>query len=207
MRAYYWYKQASPGLTGLDKAKVDKKIKDLDAVAEKLALAKDKDAAEGGWFVLFRSADPRIWNTDFNQGKYAYAAPVEKAPDGVQYLKLTWVSAGKSVVIPMTNDGLTKKADDGVVGRNGERSDSWHGLHLRVYYSLVKDITKGEVCVVDVGSGEGNAGWGLGHRAALNDVQGYSWAGIPIPPTVFEIAVKAGPLGDAEAKKLLAKPK
>jgi hypothetical protein len=35
--------------------------------------------------------------------------------------------------------------------------------------------------------------------------QGYGWAGAPLPSTVFEISVKAGPLTDAEARHLLGK--
>lgn len=206
LHAYSWYKQASPQLTGLDKAKVDKRIKDLDKVAEKLTVV--KDPADTGWFVLFRSPDPRIWDTDFNMGKNAFAVPLDKAPDGVQYLKLTWPAGGRSVIIPMTNDALKKHSDDGTVGWQGETGESrlsWKGYHLGVYDARLGDAPKGQVCVIDLGNNRVASGWGFGHRAYLNDLQGYTWAGVPIAPTVFEIAVKAGPLTDAEAKKLLGK--
>jgi hypothetical protein len=55
--------------------------------------------------------------------------------------------------------------------------------------------------------GIGDRGWGFGYRSFLNDQQGYTWAGEPIAPTVFEIAVTAGPLSLAERKLLLAQPK
>ena len=36
LHAYGWYKQAAPQLVGMDKARVEKRIKDLDKLAERL---------------------------------------------------------------------------------------------------------------------------------------------------------------------------
>ncbi len=202
LHALTWYKQAAPQLAGLDKAKDEKAMKDIEKIAEKIAVP--DTAAEPGWVVLFRGADPTIWDTDTNTSKLRYAVPLSKAPDGVQFLKLR-IGANRYVIIPMTNDNLNKQTDDGVFGWQGECSESWHGFHLGIYYAAVKDIVKDEICVVDVGNGKGCTGWGFGHRVARNDFQGYTWQGTPIGPSVFEISVKAGPLTDAEQKVLLMK--
>ena len=46
-------------------------------------------------------------------------------------------------------------------------------------------------------------GWGFGRRAQSDDVQGFAWDGQPIGKTVFEIAVKSGPLAAEESRRLL----
>ncbi|HXD87590.1 MAG TPA: hypothetical protein VN641_13925 [Urbifossiella sp.] len=46
-------------------------------------------------------------------------------------------------------------------------------------------------------------GLGFGHRAQSDDVQGFAWDGQPIDKTVFEIAVKSGPLTAEESRRLL----
>jgi hypothetical protein len=46
-------------------------------------------------------------------------------------------------------------------------------------------------------------GWGFGHKIDVNDQQYYSWAGVAIPKTVFEISVKSRELAKAETRFLL----
>lgn len=204
LHAYSWYKQSAPQLAGLDKAKVDKKIKDLDKLAEKLTVQKDAPG-EVGWFVLFRSFDPQIWDSDKNLGKNNFAVPLSKAPDGVQFLKLTLLATRAYVIIPATNDALKKKNDAVAFGWQGEASELQHGYHLGIYATPIHRVQTGEIAVANFGENRDATGWGFGHRAYKNDMQGYSWEGVPIGPTVFEISVKAGPLTDVEAKHLLGK--
>src|SRR5262249_31412702 len=52
-RARYWYEQAVPELTGLTKARVEKRLQELDKLTEGHRLSED-------WLVIFRSADPSI---------------------------------------------------------------------------------------------------------------------------------------------------
>jgi hypothetical protein len=209
LHAYAWYKQAAPQLTGLDKAKAESKIKDLDKVAEKLTMPELKDEGpDPGWFVLFRCANPSLWNpaAEINVGKNGYAVPLSKAPDGVQYLKLRMVGTNRFVIIPMTNDGLSKRIDYDVVGWDGENRENWHAHHLGVYYlPLVRDVPRDIVSVSWVDFKGHATGWGFGHRAHRDDFQGYSWAGLPVGAAVFEISVKTGPLTDKEARGLLTK--
>ena len=206
LHAYALYKQAAPQMTGPDKTRVDGRIKKLDAIAEKLAVPELKDApAEAGWFVLFHSADPSIWDSDTNKGKNDFAVSLSKAPDGVKFLRLKQAVGKDFVIIPMTNDALKKQSDDGTFGWQGEASVALGAAHLGVYRLPLGDHPLGAVAVYHVAVGMNAIGWGFGHRTKIGTSQGYGWAGTSLPSTVFEIAVKAGPLTDAEAKHLLTK--
>src|SRR5207248_172420 len=81
-RAYFWYQQAAPTLTGLNKTRVDKRLAEL----EKIVATPTGPTPKSDWFVLFRAADPRIWNQDVNRGKDVFAVAVKKAPDKIEYL-------------------------------------------------------------------------------------------------------------------------
>jgi hypothetical protein len=165
---------------------------------EKAARQKIDDqllAGNDGWLVLFRSSNPKHWNTT-SGGKTdadGYAIPVNWASDKINYLRLTRMDNGQSVVIPMTYEKLT--------GAYQAVSDTlgWHGLneirsnarHLGVYRTETVRLEKGEI---SISVSRGHKGWGFGHRAWIDDRQGYVWDGMALPKTVFEIAVAKKPL-------------
>ena len=105
----------------------------------------------------------------------------------------------------MTNDALKKQGDDGAIGWQGEGSVALGASHLGVYQLPLRDPPLGEIAVYHVAVGMNAIGWGFGRRVKIGTSQGYGWAGKSLPSTVFEIAVKAGPPSDAEAKHLLTK--
>jgi len=75
----------------------------------------------------------------------------------------------------------------------------WGGRHLGVYRADVRDDVHGEVHVA-----HHHRGWGFGHiNHGEGTVQGYTWAGVRLPPTQFEIAVKSEELSKDEAKLLV----
>src|SRR5262249_42460300 len=92
-------------------------------------------------------------------------------------------------------------AEDGF-GWEGTNRDDCGARHLGVFGATMRQKARGEICVRHV---RGCRGWGFGHKAFVDDDQGYSWAGKAIPPTVFEIAVKRGELTEAESRMLAAK--
>ncbi len=94
----------------------------------------------------------------------------------------------------MTNDALKKQGDDGAIGWQGEGSVALGASHLGVYQLPLRDPPLGEIAVYHVAVGMNAIGWGFGRRVKIGTSQGYGWAGKPLPSTVFEIAVKAGPL-------------
>jgi len=168
------------------------------------------DTVVPGWTVLFRSSDPAIWNTDSNQGFDSYAVPVDKAPPGVQFLKMA-IPGGKAVIVPMTNSALGKNGPIGKgiwcwSGSGEQKLKAYHlGIGDRDIPVRGADIDKNKAVITMLADGAGWSayGWGFGHRAWANDVQGYGWAGEVIPSTVFEIAVKTSPLTEDETEDLL----
>ncbi len=204
LHAHALYKEAVPKLSGTAKAKAEERLKKLDKIAEKLTIPEGKAAPEAGWVVLFRSADPQLWDTDTNKGKNDFAVSLSKAPDGVQFLKLKQAAAKDYVIIPMTNDALKKQSDDGAFGWEGEASLFARGYHLGIYRLPLGAMPRGQIAVYHVAVGMNASGWGFGQPVLIGG-QGYSWEGATLRPTVFEIAVKAGPLTDVEAKHLLQK--
>jgi hypothetical protein len=201
-RAVFWYQQAAPTLTGLNKTRVDKRLAELEKVAGPATGTTPKN----DWFVLLRSSDPRAWNQDLNRGKDLYAVSLKKAPEKIEYLKLTYPAKNDYVIVPVTKDNLASVSDDGRYGWNGTNKFEYKGFHLGVFDSL-GDATKkrGSVCVLVPGAGQGYLGWGFGHIGGGNERPGWTWAGENLAPSVFEVSVKAGPLTDAESRKLLKK--
>jgi hypothetical protein len=202
LRADHWYRQAAPELTGLTKARIDKRIAEVAKVAEQ----RTSKTAPAGWVVIFRSADPAFWNTDTNRGRDHFALPVDKAPANVKYLRLTDTVRKDYVIVEMTNDRLGTRTEQSGYGWNGENSLQWRGHHLGVY-----DPTMTRKVSVSVYQAPGpltdHSGWGFGHRVMGNDTQGYTWAGAPTPTTVYEIAVKTTALTAEETRRLLIRKK
>ncbi len=198
VRAFQWYHQAAPFLTGLPRDRADKRIEELG----KLAAARVGRAAPGGWRILFRSADPAIWNTDTFKELDQFAFMLTRAPAETRYLKMTNTEKGEFVIIEMTRSRLAEQTEQNGYGWNGRKVHNWNGHHLGIYDVTWTDNERGYIFVSFI---EGKAfyrGWGFGHRSQIADQQGYSWNGQPIDKTVFEIAVKTTPLTSEEAKRL-----
>lgn len=200
LRAVQWYVEALPDLTGLPKTRVEKRLVEIEKTGGLQA------ARGGGWKVLFRSADPAVWNTDTNRGR-EFAVPLSKAPLGFRYLRLTELSKGNFVVIEMTRNRLGKLSEENGYGWNGTNENRWNGRHLGVYDLARKDGMRGTVCIHTPAPFQAYRGWGFGHRSGIDDIQAYTWDGKPVDQTGFEIAVKAGPLTPDESRRLLKKRK
>jgi hypothetical protein len=198
-RAVSWYSQAEPSLTGLTQTRIAKRLKDLDT---QLELRKPVE-----WFVLFRSADPSLWNMDVNKGRSQFARALDKAPEKIRYLRLMRMDRGAYVIVEVTKAELKKQVDNGRYCWEGRNAFAYQGHQLGIYDRELVLRERGSILLEVTGFGQGYSGWGFGMRGYLNDQQGYCWAGKPIPKTVMEIAVTAGPLSEAESKKLLKKTK
>jgi hypothetical protein len=81
----------------------------------------------------------------------------------------------------------------------------WNGHHLGIYKIDWTNVDRSDIAIFNNNGNENYRGWGFGHRNLIDDQQGYTWAGVPIDKTVFEIAVKTSPLTPAEEKLLLRK--
>lgn len=161
-------------------------------------VAKQNDLPQHeGWYVLFRSADPKVWDSEAN-AKDSFAVPLSNAPAGIRYLRVRRQN-DEVVIIPMTNASIVR---DGLVTKNlgwaGDNDRAWDGNHLGIYDARTQPKI-GEVIQDEAG----HLGWGFGHIHGPAG-QGWAWDRKAIPQTVFEISVKCSDLTADEKKALLA---
>ena len=195
-RSAYWYDKALYYLSGLEK----------DRARQRIGEANDEGRGTR-WFVIFRSANPKIWNPPmpYKNGQ-EIAVPVASVPMRVKYLRLSCEQ--DFVIVPITKDKLLRPLTEQVivaegVGWFGEDEVHNGGHHFGIFNRVWNRMDGG---TIQLGRwGINVTGWGFGHAVGVNVSQGYCWAGKPIPSTVYEIAVKVGPLTEGEAKSLLVK--
>ena len=201
MRSLMWYQQAAPWLSGLPKARVEKKIDELT----KLTAGRVRRADVGAWVVLFRSDDPSIWNTDTKRDVDQFALAVTRAPAATRYLRLTETGKAESVIIEMTRARLTERTENDGYGWIGTKLNRWNSIHLGIYEVAPPTAIRGEIAIYTTTDASGNyKGWGFGHVAGPGG-QAASWATKPLDKPVFEIAVKSTALTPEETKRLLKK--
>jgi eukaryotic-like serine/threonine-protein kinase len=94
-----------------------------------------KTKARRGWMVLFRSADPSVWNTD-SPDKTRFAIPVARAPKDICYLRLKRMDTGETLIIPVAYADLAnapkKIHDQQDFVWNGAANEAWGGRHLGI---------------------------------------------------------------------------
>lgn len=215
-RAAFWYRLALPQLTAVAKLRAEKRIE--SAPAERLArdtlqanVPKNKAAGEpknggaAGWFVVFRSGDPSVWDSDSKEAN-RYAIPLDKVSEEIKFLKLKRTDSNAAIIIPMTKGQLRTQFENETSGWIGTKRFEWKAYHLGVFnkqWNINGAQTRGKIAVVHFGPGRDGAGWGFGHKVHVDDKQYFSWAGQEINPTIFEIAVTARALSKADEKLLL----
>lgn len=182
-----WYNKALPNLTGVAKLRVHLRLDEH----------RPPESATR-WTVVFRSADPSLWNTEANAGPDQFAVPVHNVPGDIKYVRITLVSTKASVIVAAGRDDLLK--DEGGSGRyrwNGSNKFEFGGNHLGAI-DMEGGSGQGKVEV-----GYSRAGWGFGHQYEVNDRQAWAWAGAPLDKSVFEIAVTTALTLSAKEKKVL----
>jgi hypothetical protein len=192
--AAQWYESGLPGLKGLAKARIEKRLE---------SVASHDPAASDPWVVLFRSRDASIWDSDTARGTNDFAHKLSAAPAETRWLRLTCIANGKSVIIPMTREALSRQSmisDD--FGWEGRAAFGLDAYHLGIWSEKLTLDRRG---MIAVGSeGHDRRGWGFGRRHQIDKGQGYAWGGEELNgPAVFEIAVRGGNLTEAEQKALL----
>ncbi len=195
LRAARWYRQAVSSLDGLARLSVEQKLESISS---------EQPDAVHGWVVIFRSADPAIWNTNNNQGINRYAIDQSHFPKDAHYLKLS-AGANRAVIIPVSADQLAKENHSSRFSWNGAANNEYGGRHLGICDTEVNLAGNWDKNVVHVycNDKKGYKGWGFGHKPHADDKQYFAWDHKEIDSTVFEISVKVDPLNAEEAKLLL----
>jgi len=159
-----------------------------------------------GWLVVFRSADPSLWNKDRNTPAGMALEIKPNVPESVRYVRIRRMDTGDSVITDVTKRGLSyyRIEGPGDYGWNGSNGLAPRGASMGIFH---KDWTAGrdEVSVGGSITRFRRRGWGFGNVVAGVDApQRYAWEGKPLArPVVFEISVTAQELTERERKLLL----
>jgi hypothetical protein len=156
-----------------------------------------------GWTVLFRSDNPRIWNTD--QSGNHFALPVRKAHSKIRYLRLKRMDTGEVLIVPITHKqlaGSERPASSPGHWWNGTAREEWGARHLGIAQVPAAANDQRGLVGLTLDGDAAYSGSGFGWRTHVDDRQGYCWQGREIPRTAFEVAVTADPLSEAEKRWL-----
>lgn len=161
---------------------------------------------EGGrWLILFRSADPALWNTGPTIADEKFALPIKYAPLATKYLRLRRMDTGEFVIVPMTRTRIGKVDAQGTAVRwNGANVDEHGGRHLGIANGPSAKWLEGKGLVAVLMDGwDATSGSGFGHGHHIeNGSQKFAWKGKEIDRTAFEVAVTTGELTDDERAAL-----
>ena len=151
------------------------------------ATAPSKPLAPGEQ-LIFRGSDPSLWGKQTG-GDFVDHANIDKS---TKFLRLRRSDTGQSIIVHVAKKQVTNASpDNSLLGWNGKGEAHGGVAHLGIYdHSLPQEVET----LFGVG------GWGFGHHTDDRSGQGYSWAGISIPRTEFEISTLAK-LPDAETLK------
>jgi hypothetical protein len=192
-RARHHYTEILPVVRGLEKAKVEKNLAEL-------SLDLDRNSR---WLVIFRSADPAIWNTDHKKDRRQFAMPLTMVPKGIRYLRMK-NPQGSQVIVPVTADQLAADVTIGRYGWQGTKNAFHGGVLLGIYDQQSNiDNQRGKVCIRhDAAASALRTGWGFG-TAVHESTTKTCWQGNPTGNEVVEISVTAQDLTPADARFLL----
>jgi len=158
------------------------------------------------WLVIFRSANPWVWNTNHKSSSGMAMRIDANVPDDVRYVRMRCMETGASVISGISKEALARERVDGP-GRLGW-TGSKYSLNRVIMLGLFhKDwvATNGTIAVSLWRRSQGNRGWGFGIPISEPHAgQGFSWEGKRFTkPVTFEIAVTAQELTARERKLLL----
>jgi len=146
----------------------------------------------GGWQVLFSGHNPHNWAKTFGEpGDDEWSVDASGVPDDISQLRLMRKDTGERRVIPITNEALYAcSAVDEKYIWNGTAYKTWNALNLGI--STTKDIYPPPSYYVLSGPPCNNdhKSFGFGHRAWIDDQQGWGWNSLDLGQTAFQIAVR-----------------
>lgn len=171
------------------------------------------------WKVLFRSDEPSIWNTDTSAREDRFAMRLSKYQERVVYVRLTDMSANKSVILKVNASSSVALARELKYGKyvwmgtcRHERRTDPSGRTVTNYVLGIAnkqwtvEYKKGVLLLSFPDSEmttQGYSGWGFAKSALVYSNQAYAWAGRGIARTVFEIAVTGSDLTPSDRQTLL----
>jgi hypothetical protein len=161
------------------------------------------------WTVIFRASDSKLWNTAAGDESASdgYAVKAADAPSTIHYLRLKRMDTGAAVIVAINRRQILKTGplDDELIWAGGARIRGANRLLGLARRSWPTANEQDQLVSRPGGQWDsGYRGWGFSKPASGDQTQTYSWEGLPIDKTVFEIAVTADDLDDDEKAKLLS---
>ncbi len=154
-----------------------------------------------GWTKLFRGSGPSIWNTDTNVGEDSYAVSLDKAPEGIQFLRMKLVETGEFIIIPMNNESLGKNVNLGGYSWAGAKDKKNGHIYLGIgNHAWGAAYRNGKHCSI---RGKRGWGWGTSPPGLTYPGAAFSWKGEKQDFKVIEISVKTDKLTIPEKNKML----
>lgn len=141
---------------------------------------------ESSSLVIFRSADPEIWNTTCNHGENHRSVSLGEISGDASWLGIKRVDTGEEIFAQVSLDDLKGSGDGKSSGFNGSNEFFYGARHLGFF---------SEDCETEVETRFTYGGWGFGHLAGnIGDSdspkQSWAWDGRQIPDdTVFEFTL------------------
>jgi len=182
-----------PTLTGLAKVRAEKALDDV--------LAASQSTKDGGaWIVIFRSDNPKLWNTDSQDDPRNFAVPLDTLPQTIRFVRIRRGN-GLAVISPISKQTIGGSSRGPRCGWAGSKEERFGGTLLGIIDKEANVYQQtGEVALVDSGR-DCYSGWGFGTRIN-HGTQAVCWEGKFIATEPLEIAVAKRPL-TADEQKLL----
>lgn len=196
-RASSIYSQILPTLSGLAKVKAEKS---LDAI---LDAANPKGREANAWVVIFRSADPKIWNTDSQGDPRNFAMPLASVPATMRFVRLRRATTGATVIMPLNKATIATEWKGDTYGWQGSQKNIQGAIALGIFDTKKNvDNEIGKVALYVAGT-QLHSGWGFGHRVRHGGPTEACWNGEWIPLEPIEIAVSGRQLTPEDRRWLL----
>jgi len=161
--------------------------------------------SERGWIRLFRSNDPKIWNTDTNVSEERFAISLANAPNDAKWFRMKRPDLGGNdcVIIPISFRSLT--------GGAGTRDYHWTGTGKKMNGHTLLGISRlgaiardGDAKAVSISPGHPGWGWGISPPGVPNPGPAFAWNCTKQGESkVVDISVKTTGLTGEESKHVL----
>jgi hypothetical protein len=188
------YTKVIPELTGLAKIKAEQSLNTvLDA---------SQTGKESGWIVIFRSDNPKLWNTNSSDDPRNFAVTLDSLPPTIRFVRIRRGN-GQAVIAPIGKQTIGVLTTAARYRWQGSKPERFGAVLLGIIDNSQNVKTKpGEVAIVD-SYDDVCSGWGFGTRMAHGGPAEACWAGKWIPKEPLEIAVTKRSLSSDEHKLLL----
>ncbi len=196
-RAAVIYAELLPSLEGLGKVRAENALQQV----LKSLNSSGKGPSQNQWIVVFRSADPGVWNTDTSGDATSFAIPLDQLPPIVRFVRLRRAN-GAAVIIPIDRASLGLETATKPFGWNGTNLPL-HGARMLGIIDHRTNVDK-KTGVVAISRKDGLfSGWGFGHRINHGGPAELCWNGQWIPKEPIEIAVIGRALTPEEERCVL----